>query len=91
MTITHDDEILGGEARINGTRIGVRHVSTMILDGGRSPAYVADQLGVPIARVYEAMAYYYDNMDEIRDYNREQDEIRQHLREEFLTPKELVE
>jgi len=91
MTITHDDEILGGEARIDGTRIGVRHVSAMILDGGRSPAYVADQLDVPIARVYEAMAYYYDNMDEIRDADREQEDARQQLRDEFLTPKELVE
>lgn len=91
MTITHDDDILGGEARIDGTRIGVRHVSAMILDGGRSPTYVADQLGVSIARVYEAMAYYYDNVDEIREYEREQEEARRHLRDEFLTPKELAE
>jgi len=90
-TITHDDEILGGEARIDGMRIGVRHVSAMMLDGGRSPASVADQLDVPIARVYEAMTYYYDNMDEIRDCDREQEDARQQLRDEFLAPKELVE
>lgn len=67
MTITTDDEVLGGEPRIEGTRIGVRHVAEAVIDGGRSPAYVADQLDIPLASVYEALSYYYENIEEIRE------------------------
>ena len=56
MTIARDEDILGGEPRINGTRIGVRHVATRVVESGRSPAHVADQLDVPLADVYEALS-----------------------------------
>jgi len=66
MTITRDEDILGGEPRIDGTRIGVRHVATRVINGGLSPAHVADQLDVSLADVYEALSYYYAHIDEMR-------------------------
>lgn len=64
MTITHDDDVLGGEPRIGGTRVGVRHVTARVIDRGQAPSYVADQLDVGLSEVYEALSYYYAHVDE---------------------------
>jgi uncharacterized protein (DUF433 family) len=50
MAITRND-VIGGEPRIDGTRIGVRHVVTRVIDSGQSPAHVADQLDVSLPDV----------------------------------------
>ena len=42
MTISRDTDILGGEPRIDGTRIGVRHIAARVIDADQSPASVAD-------------------------------------------------
>lgn len=89
MTITADDDVLGGEPRIDGTRIGVRHVAGSVIDSGRSPAYVADQLDISLAAVHEALAYYYDNIEQIRELEREHAAARDRVRDEGLTPATL--
>lgn len=91
MTITRNDGILGGEPRIAGTRIGVRHVAARVIDGGRSPAYVADQLDVSMAEVYEALSYYYEHVDEMRRLERENEEASERVRGSSLKPKETVQ
>ena len=90
MAITADNGILGGEPRIEGTRVGVRHVAGSVLESGQSPAYVADQLDLSLASVYEALSYYYDNIEEIRRIERENAEAFEHVRESSLKPKEPV-
>ena len=91
MTITRDDDVLGGEPRIDETRIGVRHVAARVIDGGQSPAYVADQLDLPLASVYEALSYYYEHVGEMRDIERENDDAFERVRETSLKPKETVQ
>ena len=88
MTIVHDDDILGGEPRVEGTRVGVRHIAARVIDAGQSPAYVADQLDLTIADVYEAMAYYYRNIEEIRQFERENEAAFERLGETSIKPKE---
>jgi len=90
MAITSDDDVLGGEPRIEGTRIGVRHVAAKVVDGGYSPAYVADQFDIPLASVYEALAYYYDNIEEMRELEREATDALERVRESSLKPKERI-
>lgn len=46
MTIVRDDGVLGGEPRIEGTRVGARHVAAGVIDRGQSPAAVAFDEGV---------------------------------------------
>ncbi|WP_290812495.1 DUF433 domain-containing protein [Halovivax sp.] len=75
MPTTTDDEILRGEPRIEGTRVGVRHVAGRVIGGGRSPAYVADRLECSLAAVYEALAYYYDHPEEMRELERANGEV----------------
>jgi uncharacterized protein (DUF433 family) len=91
MTITRDDDVLGGEPRIGETRVGVRHVAARVIDSGQSPAYVADQLDLSLAEVYEALSYYYDHVDEMRDLERENEDVFERVRESSLKPKETIQ
>jgi uncharacterized protein (DUF433 family) len=90
MTITRDEDVLGGEPRIDGTRIGVRHVATRVIDSGGSPAHVADQFDVPLADVYEALSYYYAHIDEMRALEADNEAAFETVRESSLKPKETV-
>jgi len=90
MSITRNDDVLGGEPRIDGTRVGVRHVAARVIDGGQSPPHVADQLDLPIADVYEALSYYYSHIDEMREIERANDAAFQRVRDASLKPKETV-
>ena len=90
MTITRDEDVLGGEPRIDGTRIGVRHVAARVIDGGQTPAAAADQFDLSLSTVYEALSYYYDHVEEMREYERENAEAFEKIRETSLKPKETV-
>jgi len=91
MTITRDDDVLGGDPRIDETRVGVRHVAARVIDSGQSPAYVADQLDLSLAEVYESLSYYYDHVEEMRDLERENEDAFERVRESSLKPKETVQ
>lgn len=91
MTITRDEDVLGGEPRIDGTRIGVRHVAARVVDNGRSPAHVADQLDIPLADVYEALSYYYAHIDEMRALEADNEAAFNEVRDSSLKPKETVQ
>lgn len=90
MAITRDEDILGGEPRIEGTRVGVRHVVEKVVEGGYTPAYVSDQLGVSLSEVYEALSYYYENTEEICEARRKNAEAFEDVSDESLKPKERV-
>lgn len=91
MSITHDDDVLGGEPRIDGTRIGVRHVAARVIDSGQTPAHVADQFDISLANVYESLSYYYAHIDEMRELERENEEAFERIRDSSLKPKETVQ
>lgn len=90
MAIVHDDEVLGGEPRIEGTRIGVRHVAAHVVDGDQSPAYVADQFDLSLAEVHEALSYYYGHPEEMRALEQEAEAAFDRIREVSLKPPERV-
>ena len=91
MPIVSDEGILGGEPRIAGSRVGVRHIGARVIDSGQSPAYVADQLDLALADIYEALAYYYANIEEIRHVERENEAAFDRLGQSSLQPKEAIE
>jgi len=90
MTITHDEDVLGGEPRIEGTRIGVRHVAARVIEGGNPPAVVADQFDVTLAAIYEALSYYYEHVEEMREYEQANEAAFKQVRKTSLKPKETV-
>jgi uncharacterized protein (DUF433 family) len=76
MTVVRTEDTLGGEPRLKDRRISVLQIAEMYIDGGMSPENVADQLGVGLDEVHDALAYYYrhpDEMDEIRAKHRDLD------------------
>lgn len=91
MTITRNDDVLGGEHRIDGTRVGVRHVAALVVEGGQTPAYTADQFDISMAEVYEALSYYYAHIDEMREFERENEAAFDQGRDASLKPKETIQ
>lgn len=91
MPITRDESILGGDPRLDGTRIGVIHVYELVVDGDHAPADVADQLDISLGDVYEALAYYYHHPDEMREIEREYAASDVSLAQRALPPPELIE
>jgi uncharacterized protein (DUF433 family) len=91
MGITRDEDVLGGEPRIGGTRVGVRHVAARVIEGGQSPAHVADQFDIALAEVYEALSHYYGHIDEMRELERANEDAFERVRESSLKPKETVQ
>ena len=63
--ITRTDGIRSGHAIIEGTRIGVHDIVGMVLNGSSVDDVVRSLPPVTRAQVYEALAYYEDNKEEV--------------------------
>jgi uncharacterized protein (DUF433 family) len=67
--VSGEDSEIHDEPHIEGRRLTVRTVHARV-DGGLSPGTVAEQHAVDIAEVYQALAYYHDNPEEMADVER---------------------
>ncbi|MDR5673655.1 DUF433 domain-containing protein [Halalkaliarchaeum sp. AArc-GB] len=74
-----------------GTRIGVRHVAARAVDAGQPPAHVADQLGISLSEVYEALSYYYAHLEELREFERTNEAAFDRVENESLKPNKRVQ
>jgi uncharacterized protein (DUF433 family) len=64
--IVHTPGVCGGRARIDGTRIKVKHVYRWVEEQGMTPTQVVEQYPhLTRAQVYAALAYYWSHPDEI--------------------------
>jgi uncharacterized protein (DUF433 family) len=88
MAIVRDENILGGDPRIEGTRIGVLHIYELVVDGDHPPADIADQLDLSLGQVYEALAYYYNHPDEMRSVASHHAAAEETLAKQALAPPE---
>lgn len=84
--IVSTDDVLGGEPRIEGRRIGVLHVATRILDGDETPEAVAADFDLDLADVHRALAYYYDHPEEMQEWRRRKREAGEKARETQPNP-----
>lgn len=76
--IVKDDEILGGEPIIKGTRTPIRAI-VEIWRMGAAPEEIPYQLPhLTLAQVFDALSYYSDHQDEINGYI-ERNRIPEHL------------
>ena len=91
MTISRDTDILGGEPRIDGTRISVRHIAARVIDADQSPASVADQFDTSLSAVYEALAYYYDHIETMREYEGANEAAFETVRETSVKPNKTIQ
>lgn len=86
--IVRTGDILSGDPRIEGTRIGVLHVHELVAEGNHAPVDVADQLDISLGEVYSALAYYHEHPEEMRELRATQEEANETLRDESLSPPE---
>ncbi|MDL5362026.1 DUF433 domain-containing protein [Halalkalicoccus sp. NIPERK01] len=89
--IVRTEGILGGDPRIEGTRIGVLDVYELVVEGDHSPADIADQLNVSIGAIYAALAYYHDHPDELRRVRKRHADAEESLERNALSPPKPVE
>lgn len=59
------DSAVHDEPHIEGSRVTVRHIHARVEGLGLRPATVADRLGLDVADVYEALAYYHRHPEEM--------------------------
>ena len=86
MPIVTTEDVLGGKPRLAGRRVSVLQVAELVLDAGDDPATVADQLDLSLADVYEALGYYYANVDEMETDRRRREELVDSLERESHAP-----
>lgn len=87
--IVRTDGVFGGEPRIAGRRVSVIQIVDMILEGDRSPEYVADQLDLSLADVHTALAYYYNHPEEMTATRERHRRLDDQLRTASSNPEEI--
>ncbi len=63
--VSGDESALHDEPHVEGRRITVRFVRERVEGAGIDPETVAEQHDLSVAEVYEALAYYHDNPEEM--------------------------
>jgi uncharacterized protein (DUF433 family) len=64
--VSSEDSQLHDEPHIEGSRITVRDVHERVEKRGVSPTRVAERYDLDVSTVYEALAYYHANPEEMR-------------------------
>ena len=64
--IVSDESVLGGEPRIDGTRVRVVDVVGFYEVRSLSPEEISDKFDLELEDVYAALVYYYENPKSIR-------------------------
>ncbi|WP_348609811.1 DUF433 domain-containing protein [Halobaculum rarum] len=72
--IVETGDVLGGEPRIDGTRVGVLTIYERVEGRGLEPQTVADRLDLDVADVYRALAYYHEHPRQMEEVRRERSE-----------------
>lgn len=84
--IVETEGVMGGQPRINGRRISVLQISEWVRTEGMTPETVSSEFDLPLADIYRALAYYYDNVDRMRELREQRYERIERSKETALTP-----
>lgn len=84
--IVKTEDILGGDPRIDGHRIGVFHIYQRHVEGDETPEEIAADYGISIGEVYAALAYAFSNPDEMRDIEARNEALYQEVDENRVVP-----
>ena len=68
--IVHTEGVLGGDPRLDGRRIGVRHGYQRYVEAGDSPKAIAEQYDRSLPEVHAVLAYAFNHPDEIEALER---------------------
>lgn len=65
--IVSTPDVLGGDPRLKGHRIGVYHIYQRYVEGDDTPEEIATSYNITIAEVHAALAYAFSNPEKMRD------------------------
>ena len=68
--VSGEDSEIHDEPHIEGRRLTVRTIHARVDGRGLDPQTVANRHDVDLAEVYQALAYYHDNPEEMADVER---------------------
>lgn len=91
VAIVTDSDIRSGDPCIEGTRISVLDIKRRVIDGDEDPFAVAAEYDLDGAAVFDALAYYYDNADEMREREAEAAERRRAIKRESARLREQLD
>jgi uncharacterized protein (DUF433 family) len=84
-----DESDIHDEPHVAGTRVTVRHIHERVEENGLRPETVADRLDLSRAQVYNALAYYHENPEEMREVEERRQKNIEESRDKAVTPEEL--
>jgi uncharacterized protein (DUF433 family) len=84
-----DESDIHDEPHVVGTRVTVRHIHERVEENGLRPETVADRLDLSRAQVYNALAYYHENPEEMREVEERRQKNIEESRDKAVTPEEL--
>jgi uncharacterized protein (DUF433 family) len=90
-TIVQDEDIRSGSPRIDGTRITVLDIKRRVIDGNEDPFAVAAEYDLDVAAVFQALAYFYNNVEDMREHERARENRRQQLQRESTQLRDHLE
>ena len=82
VAIVTDSDIRSGDPCIEGTRISVLDIKRRVIDGDEDSFAVAAEYDLDGAAVFDALAYCYDNADEMCKLEADAAERRQEIKQE---------
>jgi uncharacterized protein (DUF433 family) len=71
--IVRSGDVLHGEPRIEGRRVSVRQLRSLVEERGLDAAEVADRLDLRVADVYAALTYSHEHPEEMAEIEAERD------------------
>lgn len=74
-----DESDVHDEPHIEGSRVTVRHVHERVEGRGLRPETVAERLNLDVADVYEALAYYHRNPEEMTAIAARREEVAEQI------------
>lgn len=80
--IVSDEDVLGGAPRLDGTRIGVLHIYRQYQDGVSPESIASNHDDVSVADVHAALAFVFDNPEQLRQTEREKQDVVEHIRDQ---------
>lgn len=87
--IVQTEGVLGGDPRIEGTRIGVLHVYQRYVQAGDSAETIADSYDLSLAEVHAALAYAFSNPEEMESLERRNQGIAEATASTRLRPEDI--
>ncbi len=84
--ISINQDIRFGKPCITGTRIAVIDIAIRYREMGETLEDIANDYNLSLGEVYSAMAYYYDNQQEIEKRRREGEAFAQNLQQNHPSP-----